>query len=89
MKYYYSRTKRIVDIPDDRTEEYDRRRWYQRLPEGQHQPPGQPWEPAEVPDGTVAEVLAWVGDDDLKRQSALTVEREGKQRATLLRALEN
>jgi hypothetical protein len=88
VKYFYSRTKKIVDIPDHLAEEYDRRRWYQRLPDGQHQPPGQDWEPSEVPNGTVAEVLAWVGDDDLRRQSALTVERDGKRRATLLKALE-
>jgi hypothetical protein len=86
-KYYYQRTHKVVDIPDDLTDEYDGRRWYQRLDAPKHQPPGQDWEPAEVPDGTVAEVLEWVGDDDLRRQSALTVERAGKQRTTLLAAL--
>lgn len=85
-KFYYSRTKKVVDIPDDRAEEYEQRRWYTRLHE--HQPAGQDWEPSQVPTGTIAEVLAWVGDDDLRRQSALTVERAGKNRKGIIEALE-
>lgn len=36
---------------------------------------------------TVAEVLAWVGDDDTRRAEALAAEQSGKQRKSLLDAL--
>lgn len=38
-------------------------------------------------DMTVAEVLAWVGDDDARRADALAAEQSGKQRKSLLDAL--
>jgi hypothetical protein len=41
----------------------------------------------EVPDGTVAEVLDWAGDDPDRRAAALDAERNGKQRKTVLEAL--
>lgn len=43
----------------------------------------------EVPDGTVDEVLAWVGDDKAKAQQALDAEEDAdKPRTTLVEALE-
>ena len=41
----------------------------------------------EVPDGTVAEVLDWAGDDPHRRQAALEAERAGKNRKTVIEAL--
>ena len=41
-----------------------------------------------VPDGTVDEVLAWVGDDPDKAARALDAEKSGKDRSTLVEALE-
>ena len=41
----------------------------------------------EVPVGPIGEVLAWVGDDDRRRQVALRVEQAGKQRKGVLEAL--
>lgn len=75
-RFYYSRTNKIVDIPDDRAHLYDNRRWYFRMDD-----------PLEVPDGPVAEILAWVGDNPKRRAAALKAEREGKRRKTLLAAL--
>lgn len=44
--------------------------------------------PTEAPTGTVDEVLAEVGDDPDKAQRALVAERAGKNRTTLIAALE-
>lgn len=45
--------------------------------------------PSETaPEGTVSEVLAWVGDDQQRARQALEAEREGRQRETLLDKLE-
>lgn len=41
----------------------------------------------EVPEGTVAEVLDWAGDDPHRRQAALEAERAGKNRKTVIEAL--
>jgi len=41
----------------------------------------------QVPDGTVAEVLDWAGDDPHRRQAALEAERAGKNRKTVIEAL--
>lgn len=75
-KFYYSRTKKIVEVPDDQAHIYDRRRWYHRLPD-----------PLGVPDGSVAQVLAWVGNNPDRRLAALEAERDGKGRVTLIAAL--
>ena len=75
-KFFYARTKKIVEIPDDLAEDYDGRRWYSRLPE-----------PLTVPDGSVAEVLAWVGDDIDRANAALEAEEAGKRRKGILKAL--
>lgn len=75
-RFWYSRTKREVEIPDHLADAYEKRRWYQRLPE-----------PERVPEGSVQDVLAWVGDDDDRRTAALVAERSGKKRTTLISAL--
>lgn len=42
---------------------------------------------SEVPAGTAAEVLAWVGNDEDRRAAALAAEHAGKQRKTLISSL--
>jgi hypothetical protein len=42
----------------------------------------------DVPEGTVQEVLDWVGDDPTRAASALDAERNGQQRSTLMTKLE-
>lgn len=85
-KFQHARTGKIIDVPEQDAHRYRNARY---LPlDHEHQPAGQDWEPEQVPRGSVAEVLAWVGTDDLRRQSALTVERAGKRRATLLKSLQ-
>lgn len=42
----------------------------------------------DVPDGTVNEVLDWVGDDSERAQRALDVERTGQNRSSLVSQLE-
>jgi hypothetical protein len=82
-------------VESDDLARYDNARWKQVSGEtSEHQPAGQDWEPSQVPTGTVTDVLEWVGDDDLRRQSALTVERygptgtgEGKNRKGVIDAL--
>lgn len=46
-------------------------------------------EPAEVPTGTVDEVLDWVNDNPSRAADALEAEREGKNRSSLIDALES
>lgn len=43
---------------------------------------------AEVPDGSAATVMSWVGDDPVRAQAALEVESDGKQRVGLTADLE-
>lgn len=43
---------------------------------------------SDVPDGTVQEVLDWVGDDPERAQRALDVERSGQNRSSLVAELE-
>lgn len=38
----------------------------------------------EVPDGTIAEILAWAGNDEARKEAALYAERQGKGRKTLM-----
>lgn len=42
----------------------------------------------DVPQGTVSEVMSWVGDDAERCDLAIAAEKVGKQRATLLTSLE-
>ena len=76
-RFYYARTHREVEIPDARAHEYDGRKGYTRLPDLD----------LEVPDGTIGDVLAWVGDDPSRAEAALTAELAGKRRKTLVDAL--
>lgn len=41
-----------------------------------------------VPEGTVSDVLAWVGDSPTRAQAALDYEYEGQERSTLITRLE-
>lgn len=43
---------------------------------------------SEVPEGTIAEVLAWVGDDRARASAALDAEYAGASRSTLISQLE-
>jgi hypothetical protein len=43
----------------------------------------------DVPDGTIQEVLEWVGDDSERAQRALQVERSGQNRSSLVSQLES
>lgn len=43
--------------------------------------------PVVVPAGTVAELLAWAGDDGARRDALLAAERAGKNRKSLIEAL--
>ena len=76
-RFWYSRTHREVEIPDDIAHEYEGRKRYTRLDI-----------PDDVPDGTISEVLAWVGDDIVRAEAALQVELEGRRRKTLVDALD-
>lgn len=42
----------------------------------------------EVPDGTIKEVLDWVGEDVDRAVEALTAEEAGERRKTLIKSLE-
>lgn len=42
----------------------------------------------DVPDGKVDEVLDWAGDDPDRQRVALEAELEGKERVTVIEALE-
>lgn len=46
-------------------------------------------EEATVPEGSIKEVLAWVGDDATKAQAALDAEKTGEKRTTLISKLES
>lgn len=45
-------------------------------------------DPEPVPTGTVDEVLAWVGSDHSRATRALTAEKAGQNRSTLIASLE-
>lgn len=45
-------------------------------------------DPNAVPSGTVDDVLDWVGTDPVRAQAALDAEDSGKQRSTLMEALQ-
>lgn len=85
MRFRHKRTGKIIEATADTARRYLNRRWEPY----DHLEPGQDWEPANVPLGSIAVVLAWVGGDELRRQSALTVERQGKNRKSLIAKLSN
>jgi hypothetical protein len=79
--FKHRRTGRIVSVPDDQAHRYsDERRWTPVSAEPQAVQ-------FQVPDGSVAEVLEWVGDDPDRRAAALAAEKAGKGRKTLIKAL--
>jgi len=78
--FRHKRTGKVVEVPDDEARRYRNSRWIPISTEPQAVQ-------IQVPEGTVAEVLAWVGDDLDRRRAALEAEREGKRRKTLLMAL--
>lgn len=45
-------------------------------------------EEQSVPEGSIKAVLAWVGDDATKAQTALSVEKTGEKRTTLINKLD-
>lgn len=45
-------------------------------------------EDQKAPEGSIKEVLAWVGDDVTKAQIALKAEKSGEKRTTLISKLE-
>lgn len=47
----------------------------------------EPTNPDEVPEGTAAEVLEWVGEDPERAKKALEAEEEGDQRVGLSKKL--
>lgn len=52
-------------------------------------PQNVPVQPVEaVPEGSIKEVLAWVGDDAEKAQKALEAENNGDKRSSLISKLE-
>ena len=76
-RFYYARTHREVEIPDDIADQYDGRKHYTRLSE-----------PVDVvPDGSIGDILAWVGDDPARAELALEAELAGKRRKTLMDTL--
>ena len=77
-RFYYARTHREVEIPDERAHEYEGRRHYTRIEEA----------PLEVPEGTIGDILAWVGDDPARAEAALDAELAGKRRKTLVESLQ-
>lgn len=51
------------------------------------EPVEEPVSPDEVPEGSAAEVLAWVGEDAERAQRALDAEEAGQQRVGLTKKL--
>ena len=52
------------------------------------QPNPQPEEPVrQTPDGSISEILEWVGDDKSRAETALLEEMDGKNRKTLISSL--
>jgi hypothetical protein len=80
--FNHKRTGRTITVPPDQAHQYsDERRWTPVSNEPQSVQ-------LRVPDGSVAEVLDWAGDDPDRRAAALAAEKAGKGRVTLIRALD-
>jgi hypothetical protein len=85
-KFQHQRTGRVVEAEGARAEAYyrDPRRWVvlgDSAPEDD-EPETDPI--GEVPHGTIAEILAWAGNDEARKEAALYAERQGKARKTLM-----
>lgn len=72
-KFRHRVTDRVIDVDDSDAHRYQTSSWVS-LDE----------ETIEVPDGTVAEILAWVGDDVDRRNAAVEAEEKGKRRKGIL-----
>ena len=73
-EFIHVRTGRTITVGEGIAARYrrDPRRWQEAL---------------DVPEGSVAEVLAWAGDDLARRGAALAAERAGKNRKGIIDAL--
>jgi hypothetical protein len=84
-KFQHQRTGRVVEASGARADAYyrDPARWaVLGDSEPEDDDPGEPI--GEVPDGTIAEILAWAGNDEARKEAALYAERQGKGRKTLI-----
>lgn len=82
-KFEHIRTGRISEVPDSQAHRYSTSRWRQLTG-----PSGVTARPTiEVPSGTVAEIIAWAGDDPYRIAAALDAELAGRQRKSLIAAL--
>lgn len=86
-KFQHRRTGRLVEAKPAQVDAYlsDHGRWQLLDPDSLPDLADADYDPAgEVPDGSVAEILAWAGDDPARKEAALYAERQGKGRKTLL-----
>lgn len=88
--FQHKRTGRLVESDD--LARYDNARWRQvgtpeRTAEFREELRAAGVDLLEVPDGTVADVLEWAGDDPDRRNAALEAEEVGKRRKGILDAL--
>lgn len=82
--FQHRRTGRLVESDD--VARYDNPRW-QQVAGGTTTNAPAPQPDLEVPTGTVADVLEWVGDDPDRANAALEAEEAGKRRKGILDAL--
>lgn len=100
MRFRHKRTGRIIDVPDSEAFRFQNSRFETLLDDEIRfvNPPtpglAEEWGRAartilrtQVPDGTVAEVLTWAGDDPERRAAALEVEKAGKKRKGVIEGL--
>jgi hypothetical protein len=71
MQFRHKRTGRIIEVPDGEAHRYLSSRF-------------EPYDP--VPEGTVAEIVAWATTPE-RKASALAAETAGKNRKSLIEAL--
>jgi hypothetical protein len=84
--FRHLRTGRLVESTD--VARYDNARWRQVSGETPQAAPAAAKDAEiEVPDGTVADLLEWVGDDPDRANAALEAEEAGKRRKGVLDAL--
>lgn len=89
--FQHKRTGRLVESDD--VGRYDNPRWRRVAGEAQAAPaPTEDYadkvrKALKPPDGTVADVLEWVGDNPDRANAALEVEEAGKRRKGVLDAL--
>jgi len=84
--FRHKRTGRIVEVPESDAFRFNNYRYEVIDDQSQNVLAGVA-PVGDVPDGTVAEVLAWAGDDELRRFAALVAEKAGKKRKGIIDAL--